>query len=160
MNSFLPSDVQGPQTRSSSTNTSIIFRTPAASMSFPTALRHLQEAALRVGKGEIVNNWDELVAQFKQAIERGAAPQAGPRPVNLAQTNARAEPRRENPRRSAVASGATPRREGPPQEVTRTNSRLGNASAQTAPEIPLPIAIAKLNSRRISKFIIRDWNNS
>ncbi|RGP72070.1 hypothetical protein FSPOR_2915 [Fusarium sporotrichioides] len=100
--------------------------------------QRLQEAALRVGKGETVNNWDELVAQFKQAIERGAAPQAGPGPVNLVQTNARAEPRRENPRRSAVASGATPRRECPPQEITGINSRLGNASAQTAPEIPQP----------------------
>ncbi|KAH7005004.1 hypothetical protein EDB82DRAFT_551445 [Fusarium venenatum] len=84
----------------------------------------LQKAAILVYNGKTVNNWVELVTQFKQASERGAAPrtaapQAGLFSLSFAQATARARPQRENPRR-----------EGLPQEATGTNS------AQFAPTVP------------------------
>ncbi|OBS27629.1 hypothetical protein FPOA_01571 [Fusarium poae] len=76
--------------------------------------QRLQEAAVLVYNGQTVNNWNQLVAQFKQAIEgraapqaaapqaaapqtaapQTAAPQAGPGSLSFGQTTTRANPQR------------------------------------------------------------------
>ncbi|KAM0242359.1 hypothetical protein ACHAPO_000776 [Fusarium lateritium] len=99
--------------------------------------QRLQEAAILFYNGKTVHNWDELVTQFKQASERGAAPQAaapqaaapqaaapqaGPLSLSFSQATARARPQREDPRRESL-----------PQEAIGTNS------AQFAPTVLQPI---------------------